>query len=525
VLVALVLLGCKGRSGPAAALSARPAPPPAPAGLVAELVVPGPRALYGALRSLAASRAPMLPASPELALASVLGLPPQVAGALVLDRPLVAMAVVPEGAVTPRWVGACRVKSGAELSQVLGGRTAAPGAPALGVVDDWLIIATDPKDVKSFGPYVARTLGARPPPAEALVIEVRAAALRGPATAVVRRAWTDARASLSVLAGQARESAGRPADFGDPGAILLAADERVAALLGLLESGERLRLALTLGEAWLALGLELDPSPGGAAEKAALSLPAGDLAPLLALPHGTLAGVLLRMSEADLDALGNEGDAGVSGPFWSRLAPSDAAALKRAVGQAAKSFGTTSVLGLLRDKSFVLTSVLREPASFERAVPELTRALRLPAVREPLAPLLGKLDPRETQTKFDGLDSPLHRLSVARATPREKGSEWWWGIRAGTLLLAGAPDPSATFSKLVKALPADTLAQSAALIAMAGRRSPSALALYADLSLLAAAPAPAPVLFTYGRREKSMRLELELSNAAASSVLARVGAR
>jgi hypothetical protein len=487
--------------------------------------VPSPSALYGGLRSLAASRAPMLPTSPELAFASVLGLPPQVAGALLLDRPLVGAAVVPEGAVSPAWVGACRVKSGAELSQVLAGRTAAPGAPALGVVDDWLIVATDPKDVKSFGPYLARTLGARPAPVEALVIEVREAALRGPATAVVRRAWTEARASLSVLAGQARESAGRPADFGDPGTILLAADERVAALLGLLESSRRLRLALTLGEAWLALGLELDPAPGGAAERAALALPAGDLAPLLALPEDSVAGVLLRMNEADLDAFANEGDAGASGAFWSRLAPQDAAALRRAVGQAAKSFGTTSVLGLLRDKSFVLTSVLREPASFERAAPELTRALRLPAIREPLAPLLGKIDARETQTKFDGLDSPLRRLSVARATQREKGSEWWWGIRAGTLLLAGAPDPSATFSKLVKALPADTLARHATLLAMAGRRSPSALALYADLAMLEAAPAPAPALFTYGRREKSMRLELELSNAAASSLLARVGVR
>src|SRR5688500_17226750 len=116
VLVALVLLGCQGRSGPAPAPSARPATPPAPAGLVAELVVPSPSALYGALRSLAASRAPLLPTSPELALASVLGLPPQVAGALVLDRQLVGVAVVPEGAVSPAWVGACRVKSGAELS-------------------------------------------------------------------------------------------------------------------------------------------------------------------------------------------------------------------------------------------------------------------------------------------------------------------------------------------------------------------------------------------------------------------------
>jgi hypothetical protein len=173
----------------------------------------------------------------------------------------------------------------------------------------------------------------------------------------------------------------------------------------------------------------------------------------------------------------------------------------------------------------VLTSALREPALFERAVPGLTRALRLPAVREPFGSLFGKISARESQAKLAGLDSPLHRLSVVPEKPSEKTSEWWWGVRTGTLLVAGAADPSATFGKLVEARPADTLAQQPTLTAMAGRRSPSALALYADLAVLDAASVPAPLLFAYGRRERAIRLELELSNAAASSLLTRLGPR
>ncbi len=518
-----LLLGCKGRPGPSPAPSAAPPPPPAPAGLVADLVVSSPRVLYGALRSLVVSRAPLLAASPELMLASVLGLPPQAAGALLLDRPLVGAAVLREGGASLSFVGACRVKSGAELAQVLAARTPLPGAPALGVVDDWLVVADEPKALSVVGPYVVRTLGARPPPAEALTVEVREAALRGAASASLRAQWTQSRSALSALAAQARSSEGRPADFGDPAAILLAADERVATLLGVLESSQRLRLALTLAEGALGLGLELEPLPGGPAEKVTLALPTGDFAPLLALPRDTVAGVLFRTDEAELDALATETDAGANSPFWASLPAREVTPLKSAIAEAAKSFGTSSAFGLLRDRTFVLTSSLRDPGAFERASPALIRALRLPAVREPLGALLGKVEPSESQSELVGLDSPLHKLTIVPRRAAAKGSEWWWGIRASTLLVAGAPEPSTTFGRLVEGAPAHTLAADATVAAMARRRVPSALAVYAELSMLEPAAGPAPMLFAWGRRERTLRVELELSNAAASRLLARFG--
>jgi hypothetical protein len=521
-LAVLLLLGCKARSGPSPAPSAVPPPPPAPAGLVAELVAPSPATLYGSLRALVASRTPLLPESPELALATVLGLPPQAAAAVLLDRPLVGAAVAQTAGPELSFVVACRVKSGAELAVVLAGRGAPrPGAPALGVVDDWLIVANDAAAASAVGPYVARVLGARPPPAEALTVEVRETALRGAVISTLRAKWSESRAALSALAAQARKSAGRPADFGDPEAMLLSADERVASLLGLLESSRRLGLTLTSGEGRVTLGVELEPAPGGAAEKVVQSLPVGDLAPLLALPGDTVAGVLLRTNEAELETLADESDAGASGPFWSRLTPKDAAALRRALGQAAKGYGTTTAFGLLRNKAFVLESSLRDAAAFQAAAPELTRALRLPPLRDAFGALLGKLDPRESVVKLPGLDSPLHRVTLAPARPPEKSTEWWWGIRGRTLLVVSSAEPSATFATLLQEPAAETLARNTALAGMVERRAKAALAFYADLAVLDAAAVPAPALFVYGRRERSMRLELELSNAAASQLLAR----
>jgi hypothetical protein len=284
-----------------------------------------------------------------------------------------------------------------------------------------------------------------------------------------------------------------------------------------------LKLALTLVESGLALGLELEPSPGGAAETATLALPSGDFAPLLALPRDTVAGVLWRTSEAELNALATEADAGTSNRFWAGLPAKEAAPLKRAIAEAAKGFGTSSAFGLLPDKTFALTSALRDPAAFARAAPGLTRALRLPPVREPLGALLGKLEPSERQGKLPGLDSPLHQLTLVPQRGAEKGSQWWWGIRESTLLVTGAPEPAVTFTKLVEGAPADTLAANPGVAAMARRRVPSALAVYAELSLLEPKAGPAPLLFACGRRERTLRLELELSNAAASRLLRRFG--
>ena len=48
----------------------------------------------------------------------------------------------------------------------------ADGQLALGVLGDYLLVARRPGDLYALGPYVARTLSARPPPKEAIVLEI-----------------------------------------------------------------------------------------------------------------------------------------------------------------------------------------------------------------------------------------------------------------------------------------------------------------------------------------------------------------
>jgi hypothetical protein len=536
VVFVLVLAGCKAsRPVPASMLDAGPALPSVPTGLLATISVPSPRALYAGVRALGGSRARALPASPELTLAAGLGLPARIAGALEFDRPL-AGAILASDVGAPSVVIACRVRSGNELVLALSGGTkpewravreansgltvlTASDGSAFGVIGDWLVLASAPGELASAGPYVARVLGARPPAETAVRIEVAGSAFDGLAGAL-RARWAASRASSALLAARTQADAGRPADFADPEAILRVADGAVASLGELVASSRAAVVTLSLGSARAELALEVEPTPGGAADAATRRLVTGPLDPLLGLPKSSVLGVLMRARTAEPGVAAADGAGPLAEVLGPRLSEKDRASFGEALSLAERGLGETTSLALLPDASAVMHSDVGDPDTLERAVPSLLGALRVPALRVPLAPLLGTAEPRVSTAKAPGFDAPIHRLLFAPPRAGASGVELSWGLKGREFWLSASRDSTSTLASLASASPSETLGADAELRAAAARRSSAALAVWADLAGFAGAPASA--LFVCGKRGGAARIELELSGAVLGPALERL---
>ena len=466
-------------------------------GLIATLSVPSPAGLYAGARQLGGASTAVLPSSAELTFAGLIGLPATAAGQLRLDRPLVGAVVGPEAPAAPggerslSLVVACQVQSGAELALALS--AAVPGspptrdpatglmlfargeAPSLGVLGSWLIVSRDVRALGSAGPFVARVLGARPVPAEALTLEVDAKALHGALPDELSRAWGTARKVLGLLAQQAQPAQGRPPDLGDPELILRGADAKVGTLLALLAASDRLALTATLGDARLELALDVEPTPGGVAEKETSGLTTGPATPLLELPAGVRLAALARIPEQELDAI-------------------------------APGLGGTITVGVLPDETAILRTRVRDSVAVEHGLPDAVRALRTSVEHGPAKALLGTIRPSDRVVRLPLVGAPAHELTLVPRHGHDAGLSAFWTVRGGV------------FTGLMKAPAPPTLAQEPLLAAMVGRRMPASLCIFGDLAALRKGATPAPVVFACGRREKRARAELELSAAAVAAL-------
>jgi hypothetical protein len=543
-VTALLLLwalaaGCGKRSTPVGpAASAVPAAAPAPAGLLADGFVREPGRLYPALKQLGGPRARLLPAGFELVLSSALGLPAQAAGRLAPGRPLLGAWLVLEGGEVAGVLGV-PLTSGVELVRDLarpGGAIQAelerasgitllapPEGPRLGVLDDWLLVSTTPEAIRVAGAYVARNLSRRALPPEPLVLEVPEAALSGPLVAALRARWTTQRAELAGAAEQAQKAHGRPADYGDPGAVLAFGDGAVGALLDTLASCRTLRFTLSPLEERLELVLELTPRPGGLAAQSIRTLAVGPLDALLALPATAVLALFTRAGE-------NEAEAGVIDPagalrglFGQRLAEREAAAASAAFASFQRGRGATAAYALLADRTLLAKHDVRDRAELEAGVAGLLALLRAPAVKEPLAPLVGEISARESELRLPGSERPLRRLEIVRARGADKpGLEALWLVNETSAALSIAPDARPGFVALAAARPEASLAANPAVKAMAGRRSPAGFALYANLGPFGREPGDAQALVTFGKRGENARIEAELSRGGVLVLASRL---
>ena len=535
LLVLLVgLVGCRRRSEAVRpAPTAVSAPVPAPEGLAADVFVRDPAALYASVRKLAGAAGAELPQGFELVLGLVLDLPVGALNGLAPGRPLVA-AIVPATSAGPESVLGLAVKSGSELIGALrgvnssvrveldsaSGITLLHGAakPALGVLEDWLLVAEEEGALRRVGPYVVRTLSRRAPPPEPLVVEARGtgiAALRG----ALQAKWAALRGELAASAGATQQALGRPADFGEPAAVLALGDGVVKSFADTLASCESVRSTLTPGDDRLEAAVELVPSAGGLAAQTTAELSVGSLDALLALPDLARLAVLTRVGQSENAQGAVDPAAALRQLLGSRLSPSDSQAVTDALTNFQRGRGTTAVYGLTSNGALLLRQEVRDRAAMAMGLAGLFGLPRLAALREPLARYFGKIVATTSERRLPGLDVPARRVQIALPEGEaHAGLEALFLVRDDHAAVSVGAAPEEALLALEQGPASRSLGANPALQAMAARRTPATFAVYFDA---ATHPSVAPALFTFGKREATARLELELSAAAVAELVAR----
>jgi hypothetical protein len=501
--------------------------------LLAEITLRNPAQFYAGWQAAAAELHLELPSSPAIAAGVVLDLPLGVAGLLLLDRPAYGAVVAKEGD-EPALVLALRVRSGAEVVPFFhaDGPSSSPGRlshelrllnpgkkPAVGVIDDWLVLSSRVEALESASAYVVRAEPARPLPPEELVVDLPAAALHGPLDGVLRAFWQRAHDALSAAARDARAGAGRPPDFGDPEAILADADGKVSGFLSLLRASERVRLTEATEGARVTFAAEGTPTPGGAAAQAIARLADGPLGALLDLPRETKMAVLLRLTAADFPRSGPPSDGGApsAGASLSLLPPALRGIEPALAGAAERVLAAgdgTTVLGVLGDRSVVLRRPGVDAAGAE-ALATLGHAVDRPEVEQGLAPLLGKYKLREHTAPLPGLGTPAFGLTLKGT---ETNLDLWWTVTNGTLSMAARVDGASALDQLAPKGEGERLAADRELAERLERHGTAAGALFALWPAAPSQGSSGSALAFWGRRAEQARFELSMPRRAALSL-------
>lgn len=553
------------------AASAALSPVPAPDGIVAELFLKRPDDTWSALRGLAGGRAAILPASFQMLVGTLAGLPAAAASTIDANVAAVGVLVDAGGGTEPSLVLGVHVRSGGELvARVADGSKAsydksageqgltvltakagkAPEDIHLGVVGNYLLISRDAAALKKAGPYVARTLPDRvekqPAP---LTLRADEKALSGPIAKGVRGYWKRTRAKLDALREKARDEKGRDADFADPAAAMKGLDAGVEALVKVLESSERAVVELEPTSTRLELRAELDPKDSGAAKDLISGMEVGDLAPLLALPASTAVAITSR-SKA-LDEPGAATSAALSALFGDRLPDADEKRLNETLASLAKGRGSHLSYGLLAGKltSIVLRGKVRDEKAFGEGADGAFQLLKLKAFSEPLGQYAGDFTTKPSTVTVPGLDGKVKRVEVtvkpptptSDAAPTQGGKpakkpepkkfEFLWQVSDGMVYGAVSTEAEAALLSVAgKQQGQKTLADVAPVAAAAKRvGSDAGFALLLDplkigLSALGL-PASSPMLVAVGRRDGLGWVRVDASKQAVQLIIRQLSAR
>ena len=541
-MLAVASVGCRSKDPPAPAASVTLAEAPAPATLLAEFSLGNPKETWRRLRLLGGDAAQALPSSLPVLLATSLSFPPAAAGSLDESLPMVGVVLSREAASEPDLVLGMHVTSGAELvaSLTLGDGAkfrrvelaprlvrlvAAPGAQefngALGVSGNYLLLATRVEAMKEAGRFAAETVSKRAASEPGLSLRTNERVLKGSLSRVLREGWQARRAVLVAGAAQQQQAKGRAADFADPAVILGGVDNTVEAFLGVVESSTQLDVSLVPEADRLRAELSLVPGPEGAASLLASEIVTGPIAPLLQLPKGTSAALLLRGDEQPKAGAAGLAES-ITRLFGERLSAEQAAKLSRAFEALAQSHRGATVVGLLGGPApaLLITCEVTDPIAFSNAVAGVLRLIELGPVNSWLAGTTGKPSLELAKSKLPNMGQAQLRFKRRRDSvvlPLPASLTVTWEAKDGigyVVVTPGGSASSAPFSEPVRLSASDWLQKTQPQLA-----AQSALGLYLDARLLApGGPDDAPILLALGKRDGRIVLGVDLAPAALRAV-------
>lgn len=312
------LPGCDGCSEKHAAVDAAPvvlAPVAAPAGMLAEAVLPTPdttwKAIQGAIGGPLALTAPTL-SGLVAATTGALGL----SGVVESDSPAYLVVGGGEGlhwaiafrateATALAWAGADAgtfVRSAHDEADMKIFEPARPTADGgyVGVpTGNFVVVASSRADLVALGPYAFRTLPTRALPKEpALVHVTHDGAARLAAFAAAR--WTDEKDELLAKDEEQRKAhGGRAPDHGDPRALVASVDRWVGGWLDGGRDASSGDLSIDVLDGVLTVEVELAPTAGGPSSAAFGSIHPGEMRAIESAPDGALIAVEVRSDAAE----------------------------------------------------------------------------------------------------------------------------------------------------------------------------------------------------------------------------------
>ena len=332
----------------------------------------------------------------------------------------------------------------------------------------YLLVARQAADLARLGPYVTRTLPARPSSTDAAVaIEIPKSALRTVVKPKLESLWSDGKSFLLTQDERMRAERGRAPDFGDPAAIVAALDSMLGRRVAILGDLEKLRVELEITEdaaVFTAMLTPLASGEAGPARRWVDGMKVGDAAPVLALPSVSALALSMRDSEPDRDEQAKELERTLTPSLGSRL--NDPAKLHDVIEAMTKARdeSVAFAVGLDDPAGLLVHSPVRDAASADTAIrgafdltkvepfKELLRVRDVTSSSEEL-PGLGKIAvAMVAREPKDAKRGPGRAQPRAEATARAAASRAGvaWTTDRGTLVLGAGAEPLVTLKMAAK---------------------------------------------------------------------------
>ena len=473
LLVALASCSACGKSDAAADAAASIDPPvPAPEGLLAEVVVIDPNGSWGKMQRGTGGAISLMPMTLGGLVTSLASLDPSLGPEIDGTAPAFgAVATGPSGMESVSYALAvhllderrtrgtlfdgpnarytARDAAGMTLLVAKGGAGAAPVSPVAAAISrgGYLLVARNEAELTRLGPYVARTLPARPRPVGSIAIEVPRAAFTGPLSPYLASLWASFRSDMERQDARMREAhGGKAPDFGDPRAIVEMSDAFVKDKMGILGDLDRARLVIDPIDDGVRIVASLVPVAGdGQAARAVRAMHVGDASPLLDVPKAASMALLARSDAEERRESARDASQAIAKALGDRIDADGREKLEQALMDWAKGRGDfVSASWLGGDRSGLL---VRAPASdaesVSRAMHGLVNLADKPAFKGPLETFLQVRQISTSQVEVPGLGK-TELVTFTRGEPKAVGTAQMGASQKGRTPPAGEPRGAAS---------------------------------------------------------------------------------
>jgi hypothetical protein len=315
----------------------------------------------------------------------------------------------------------------------------------------YLLVTRRAEDVATLGPYVTRTLPARPLPDVSAVVDIPRSAIAGKIKPWLEGMWKEGKSFLLAEDARMREAKGRAPDYGDPAAIVAALDGILVHRIAVIGDLEKLRLSLDVVDDAVIFASALTPGsdPAGPARAWISEMKVGDPAPVLGMPSTAAVAIGTRESEPERAEQAASLEKNIVTLLGPRL--TEPAMLHDLFGAVTKARDESAAMALGIDEPTGL--FVRAPVRNAEAAERVLRdAVELAKV-DPFKKLLHVKEVKSTSEEVPGLGKAAV-ATLVRSEKNEKGKPQLpplrhmglaWTIDHDVLSLGVGPEPVVTF--------------------------------------------------------------------------------